>query len=201
MIAMDKVVTTLVGQAIAAFRANLATLVPEIFESESAANQAEITAWYGNAANTITLAVGWPQAVIQQPGIWTTLEPAQELHPQEVQGYGRFGPGMHAVPIQETVQLIVASPNQNQVLWLQLLVLWALLVQRKTLTGPPYAYQDSRLTASPLRPIPNSQSDVIFPFARAWTLTAWRMTGFNLALPPTFTAVDLTVEVNNAESP
>ncbi len=198
MIAMDKAVTQVVGTAIGIFRANLSTYVPDIFENESPTNQDEITTWYGNPANLIKLQVGWPTKVISMPGIWATLGPAQETSAQQLQGYGRLGaPGMHALPLQESVQLIIASPNQNEVLWLQQLVLWALWTQRPTLIAPPYNFQQQMVTASPLAPIPDSAGDVVFPFARAWTLTAWRMTGFSVPVPAAITAVDLTLDITN----
>ncbi len=196
MIAMDKAVTQVVGAAIALFRANLPLYVPEIFESEDAANQAEITTWYGNPANAIKLAVGWPEKVISMPGIWTTLQPAREAQAWGTLDVGAIGvPGVHAIGLEETVQLLVAAPNQNQVLWLQQLVLWALFTQRRTLMAPPYNLETQSVAASPLAPVPDSMNDVIFPFARAWTLTGTRPISFSLPVAPAITAIDITVEV------
>lgn len=195
MISLDKVVSGVIGAAITLFRAHLDQYVPEIYESESAANQALITQWFGNAANGITVTPGYPTTAITMPGVWTILGPAQETLEAEALGIGRVGvPGLRALPFRESVQCICSSPNQNQALWLQQLVWWALLTQRETLTSLSqlWGYQ---LTASPFAPMPDSAHDVVFPFARTWTLSVVRQVGFSVPTPIPVTAIDLTVEV------
>ena len=196
---LDKVVLYAVSQALTVFRANLSTYVPQIFGDESPANQAEITTWWGNAANQVVCSVGWAQQAIQMPGIWAILLPAQEPDDAELAQWGYLATTgtqrTYAIPTREAVSLVCASPNQNQVLWLQALVKWALYVQRPVLeTGWGLLMQ--RLAAGSLEPYADSLHDVVWPFRRVWTLSCLYYDQYEPLPPEAVTAVSVTPEVN-----
>ncbi len=196
---LDKVVMNVVEEAITIFRGDLATYVPQIFWAESAANQAEIQTWYANPQNVIQTSVGYPLESIVQPGIWAILQPAREPDEQELQGWGFTGvPGVYAIPMAESVALMVAAPNQNQVLWLQTVLKWACYTQRAFLENT-YELHNQRLTASALTPEPDSGGDVIFPFRRVWTLSCWYYDQYVQPLTP-ITGASVTVEVTNSNA-
>lgn len=200
MIQLDKLVIGTVQAQVQQFRADAAASVAEIFWNETAANQAIIAQWYGNAANQIAWSVGWPERVIVQPGVWAILQTGQERQAADVQSVGYFGTSAgqraQAIAMEEAVALVVAGPNQNEVLWLQGLVRWALYQQRLALQTQ-YGLNDQILSLSELRPLPNSQGDVIFPFSRAVTLRCWYYDPYTPVAAAPITGASVTVEVAN----
>lgn len=189
-----------IADALSYFRANLATLIPEIFSDENATNQAAIQAWWGNGANVCPVQVGYTLQGVVAPQVAVTIEEEQELQQfaggEHAGAYASVGSDMaevDAVYMQTTYSCHCVGPNQDFVLWLQMLVKWALLWQRKALmvgkqqngatTG---VFERQKIAAGPFRPVPDPvYRESVFPFERVIMLQATHIdTWSGSAAPP-----------------
>ena len=161
------------------FQANLSTLVPDIFGYATAADQQEIISLWTNYQ--VAVQGSYPFKAIQSPQVSVTIEPEEET--DQYAGNSQTGvitnnSNGHATMFRSTYACYCFSVNQKALLWLQVLVKWALLFQRLSLqqgvvNGQPTGYfTEQRLKLSGLTPVPEGLGDSIFPFQRTVYLIA-----------------------------
>lgn len=168
------------------FRQNLNVLVPEIYAYASQEDQAEISTWWQNTNNQVIVESGYPFQPVRSQLVSVTVRSEQEV--DQYIDSGRNGavfalsPGgspEYSALFRSTYDCHCFSINQRYLLWLQVLVKWALLFQRHNLqisvqpNGSVTGYfVEQKLSASDIMPVPNSLGDSLFPFERIVSLTA-----------------------------
>lgn len=164
----ERALQTVVLQALSLFRSNLSTFVPDIFAMETPEHQQEITTWWSNPQNQVPVVIGYSLQPTQAPQVAITTEQSQEIPNRRFVGSlmdqtgGNFD---YTTTFEDTYALHVFGPNQNWLLWTQAIVRWALLINRLTLESD-YGLINQRISTSPLRPVPDSLKDTVFPYMR-----------------------------------
>ena len=203
----DKAIASSVSSAFDSFRSNVVQMVPEIFAQESGANQSEIQSWWSNLNNTVPVIVGYPLQQVTAPIVCVTMEPEQEIAPKQSIGSqsGVFvtatGQDGNATYFRGQYNVHAMGVNQNWVLWLQALVRWALLYQRRTLQEMPptgAALFRQVLSSSGFIPVPDSMRDSVYPFQRVVSLSADRLDTWAGAPAVLSSATSVTLEVSDA---
>ena len=203
----DKAIASSVSSAFDAFRSNVVQMVPEIFAQESANNQSEIQSWWSNLNNTVPVVVGYPLQQVTAPIVAVTMEPEQEIAPKQSIGSqsGVFvaatGQDGNATYFRGQYNVHAMGINQNWVLWLQALVRWALLYQRRTLQEmPPTGAGLFRqvLSSSGFIPVPDSLRDSVYPFQRVVSLSADRLDTWAGVPASLSSTTSVTLEVSDA---
>ncbi len=183
----EKAIVQAISDAFTYFRANLSTLVPQIFPNESSTNQTAIESWWGNASNQVFVQVGYLLQPVSAPQVAVTIE--SEREGEQFAGSERAGlvisigsdvSDVDAIYMETMYACHCVGINQDFVLWLQMLTKWALLLKRKSLMQQVQAdgqitgvFQRQRIAAAPFRPVPDGVfHEGIFPFERVVTLSA-----------------------------
>lgn len=196
----ERPLETVITDAFTSFRDNLSTFVLDIYAQESAANQDQITTWWSNADNNVTVTIGYPTASsIKSPMIAITMEPSNEVAPRRFLGnvIGVTSTNYnYGTTFEATYICHVLATNQNQLLWLQALVKWALMMNRQTLETT-YGLLNQRLSLGPLRPIADSMKDVVFPFERTITLNCQHIDTWTPLPTTTVTSTGVTLDVTS----
>ncbi len=196
----DKAVANVLNDAITLFRENLGYFVPSIYGLETTANQQEIVAWWSNPKNQVAAQIGFSRnPVLGLQYAVTTGNESQIANRRFVGNYISQASGaLQYTTTFETQYVIgVLGPNQNWLLWSQMLCKWALLYFTKTLEND-YLLFDQRVGLGPLQPYPNSMGDSVFPFYRTVTLTAQHEDSWQAIAVPSVTSTSITT--NNTSS-
>ncbi len=203
----DKAIVAAVSSAFDAFRANTTSLVPQIFAQENSANQSEITQWWATLSNVVPVIVGYPLQQVTAPIVAVTMEPEQEIAPKQSIGsqsgvvIGATGEEGNATYFRGQYNVHAMGINQNWVLWLQALVRWALLYQRRNLQQmPPTGAGLMRqvLSSSGFIPVPDSLRDSVYPFQRIVSLSADRLDTWAGVASSVVSTTSAVLEVSNA---
>lgn len=166
------------------FKANLTTLVPDIFAYANAQDKADIISlWSGSQFKyPPTVTMGYPMKPPDSPTVSVTNEPEKETNQYAggaETGINLNGSPAHAGDFETVYNCFCFAVGHKQLLWLQVLVKWALLAQRIPLmqgitsAGLPTGYfQKQRLSASGVMPAPDLMQDSISVWQRIVSLTA-----------------------------
>ncbi len=170
----EKGIVNVFNEGLPLFRGNLAVFVPDIYEAETAANQQEILAWWGNPNNQVVAQVGYTKGPVQGLQYAVTIGSESQVASRRFVGnfMSETSTNMTYSSTFESNYIIgVLGPNQNWLLWSQMLAKWVLLYYTQTLETS-YGLFNQRISLGPLQPYPDSMGDSVFPFMRTLTLTA-----------------------------
>ena len=186
------------------FQTNAATLIPDVYADESAANQADLLAWWAKAP-TVLITAAYALAPPQLPLLWVKTLNDDEVPDRQFVGRSRVPVGglyAESTTLACHLEVGIFATNANEVRWLALWVRWALWSATHTLETQ-YGLFQQRLSAGPLEPVPDSAQDVVFPFwRRVWFQAqhedTWRVTPTPGALVQ---ATSVEVQADAAETP
>lgn len=167
-------IVTVLQQAVALFQSDLGFFVPDIYAQLTTAAQNEITTWWQNPKNGITVQDGYTMAPVQGVQFAVITGTEHQIPSRRYIGnfFAQSGLSNQYSTTFETVYSIgVLSPNRNQLLWLQMLAKWGLLYNLTTLENS-YGLFNAVVSAGPMMPVPDSLKDSVFPFMRTVELTA-----------------------------
>lgn len=171
-----------ISEAFTYFKANLAVQVPDIFAYATPQDQTEITTLWSSAKYNPIIIGGYPQTPLNAPTVAVTLDSEKESTQYtglSQTGIQLSGSPAHAGEFETTYGCHCFSAGYKNLLWLQVLTKWALLVQRIpmmqsiTSSGLPTGYFNKQtVSASGLMRAPNDLGDGIPIFQRTVNLTA-----------------------------
>ena len=199
----ERAVIATLQSAVSVFVANLATFVPDIYGQETTEHQAEITQWWQNSANNLTIRMGYVSAPVQGLSWNVVVGSSPEVSGRRVIGtYASTSGGTitDGTTFSSSYHIGCLGVNQNWLLWSQMLCKWALLYQRKTLEQE-YGLFDQSISMTPLQPVPDDLKDAVaFAFMRGVSLSAqhfdtWSqlpvatITSATVGITPTFASV------------
>lgn len=164
----ERLLQTVLLQSLDLFRNNLSTFVPDIFAQETPKHQQEIINWWSNPQNQVPVIIGYTLQPTQAPQLAITVESSQEVASRRFVGnllQQTSNNHEYGTTFESTYAVNIFGPNQNWLLWMQILVRWALLINRLTLETQ-YALMNQRISLSPLVPVQDSLGDSIFPYMR-----------------------------------
>ena len=197
----ERSIQTVLLNAVALFRANLSTFVPDIYAQETAEHQQEITSWWSNTANeNPPVLIGYTLQPTQNFEFAITTMQSGEIASMRTIGNAatESSTGLgYATQFQSTYTINCFASNQNWLLWAQALAKWGLLINRLVLEED-YDLYDQVISLGPLAPTPDSYKDSTFPFMRqvhltckhtdTWTpLPSQSYTSATVGITPTYT--------------
>lgn len=160
--------------AIATFKANLTTFIPDIYGYESSANQQEIQTWWQNNGSLV-IQSGYSGTPVEGLSWNVTTAPEQEITGKKTVGSNAYMTGnvkTLMTNFDSTYIIGILGINQNWVRWSQMLCKWALLYYRKSLERT-YGLINQRISMGALQPVPNDLRDSVrFAFMRTVSLSA-----------------------------
>lgn len=135
----EVVVKAALDAGLSLFAGDPSFYVSDIYSAFSSAEQAEVQSWLGKV--TLSPAIGYPETNIQPPAILITTEAEEEIPGRQVIGSEAatvLGSSASSTPYQHlqttyfrsVYSVHLLGPNQRQLLWLQMLVKWCLLMER-----------------------------------------------------------------------
>lgn len=166
----ERAVVAILQQALTLFRANLSFFLSDIYGQETPDNQTELLTWWQNPENTVFIQVGY----LLNPASLPQIAVTSEVQPQNRRYVGQIAAVKGATTIKATTYegsyyCHVMAVNMNWLYWFQTWVKWALLYFSRTLETD-YGLFHQRVSLGPLRPVPDSFQDSVFPFERLVTL-------------------------------
>lgn len=187
-------------QAVSTFTANLATLVPDIYGYETAEHQQEITTWWENPANQLTIQIGYTSAPVQGLSWNVVVGDSPEVAGRRYVGNVASQSGStttFSTTFETTYHIGCLGVNQNWLLWSQMLCKWALLYMRPSLETQ-YGLFNQLVSLSPLQPVPDNLRDAVkFAFMRGVMLRAQHEDAWTSL--PVSTVTSASVIVNPTE--
>ncbi|MFX4302982.1 hypothetical protein ACOJUR_12120 [Alicyclobacillus tolerans] len=196
----DKAIVNVLNEAISLFRQNISTLVPNIYALETSTNQEEILTWWSNPKNQVIAQIGFSRSPVT--GLQYAVTTGQESQIASRRYVGNFisqtsTQQTYSTTFETTYIIGVLGPNQNWLLWSQMLCKWALLYYTKTLETD-YGLFNQRVGLGPLQPYPDSMGDSVFPFYRTVTFTAQHEDTWDAL--PVQSVSSASVQTNNTTS-
>lgn len=185
--------------AVALFRANLGTFVPDIYAYESSTAQSAITTWWTNPVNNIVIQEGFTNQKVVGLAWNVLMGTDQEILSRQPIGQRAAmngGVETQTTAFDSSYMVACLGPNKDLLRWSQMLCKWALLYYRQTVQSQ-YGLFNQKVSAGPLQPVPDDLRDaVVYQYMRTVTVLAQHMDAWSLLEVPVLSAASVTTVPN-----